>query len=281
GARGRRPPRSPPTRCPPRSPPPRCPPAPRRGHGDEQRRDAARRLRRDGRRSRGLRRLAVAPGAQAGPRPRHCRHGRRRGHGRHPAVTDLTPRNLPPAGGAPADPADPAADPADDPAARLLRRRRVRVGAVVAVLVVAAGFVAVQGLRNATLFFRNVDEAIEQRDDLGAKRFRLQGRVVRGSAAADAGVTTFEVVHNCRVASVRHVSDPPELFGSPWIPVVLEGAWTPGAVANLGGADTHYFLSDRMLVKHTNEYASANEGRVSLAPPAGLLDDCGFDDAAS
>ncbi len=156
----------------------------------------------------------------------------------------------------------------------LLRGRRFKVALVAVVLVVIAAFVLIQGLRNATLFFRNVDEAIEQREELGDRRFRLQGRVIPTTVLTDGGVTTFDVVHNCEVASVRHVTDPPELFESPWIPVVLEGKWTPGAVTVLGGADDHYFLSDRMLVKHTNEYASANEERVSLDPPTGFFDGC-------
>lgn len=159
----------------------------------------------------------------------------------------------------------------------LLRSRRFKVAVAAVVLVVIAGFVVIQGLRNATLFFRNVDEAIAQRDELGDRRFRLQGRVLPLSVATDAGVTVFDVVHNCQVASVRHVTDPPDLFESPWIPVVLEGKWTTGDVVTVAGADDHYFLSDRMLVKHTNEYASVNEARVALTPPDGILDGCPAD----
>ena len=156
----------------------------------------------------------------------------------------------------------------------LLRSRRTKVVLASVVLVVIAGFVLIQGLRNATLFFRNVDEAVAERDELGDRRFRLQGRVVPASVTSEGGVTTFDVVFNCRVAAVRHLTDPPDLFESPWIPVVLEGKWTPGEVATVGGTDTHYFLSDRMLVKHTNEYGAENEERVTLEPPEGFLDGC-------
>lgn len=157
---------------------------------------------------------------------------------------------------------------------KVLRRRRLRVTLVAVVLVLVAGFVLIQGLRNATLFFRNVDEAVEQRDDLGDRRFRLQGRVIPASVSSDEGITVFQVVFNCHVAAVRHVSDPPELFDNPWIPVVLEGRWEPGRVDTLAGSDSHFFLSDRMLVKHTNEYAAENETRVALEPPEGFFDEC-------
>ena len=157
------------------------------------------------------------------------------------------------------------------------RGRRWAVLGITAVLIGAGACVTAQGLRNATLFFRNVDEAVEQRVELGDRRFRLQGRVIPSSVRSESGVTTFQIVHDCAVASVRHVADPPELFSAPWIPVVLEGGWMFGQVRTFAGTDTHYFLSDRMLVKHTNEYASVNEQRISEKAPDGFLDDCPFE----
>ena len=157
------------------------------------------------------------------------------------------------------------------------RNRRWAVLAATVVLVAAAAFVTAQGLRNATLFFRNVDEAVEQRPELDDRRFRIQGRVIPSTVRSESGVTTFQIIHDCVVASVRHTADPPELFTSPWIPVVLEGEWISGQAQTVAGIDTHYFQSDRMLVKHTNEYASVNEQRVSEKLPKGFLNDCPFE----
>src|SRR5690606_36467222 len=68
-------------------------------------------------------------------------------------TTDLTPRAV--------------------PAARR-RRRRTPWAAIALVLVVAALLVVVfNGLGDATLFFRNADEAVAQRDSLGDRRFRI------------------------------------------------------------------------------------------------------------
>src|SRR3546814_14058722 len=83
---------------------------------------------------------------------------------------------------------------------------------------------AYQGLNNATVFFRNVDEAVEQRDDLGDRRFRLQGSVVAGSVEADGSSVRFAVEYGGVQTDVVHAGDPPELF-QPAIPVVLEGRW--------------------------------------------------------
>ena len=183
-------------------------------------------------------------------------------------MSDLSPRH----------PLEASPERAD--ARRVLRRRRraVIVGFVL-VLLIVGGVAVVAGLRNATLFFRNADEAIAERVELADRRFRLQGRVVPSSVAVDGGVTTFEVIHNCASVSVRHSVDPPDLFESPWIPVVLEGRWAPGDVVTVAGRDTHYFSSDNMLVKHTNEYTAANSSRVPDPdePPEGFLDDCPFE----
>ena len=182
-------------------------------------------------------------------------------------MTDLQPRH-------------PLGDDERAVARQALGRRRKRIVAMaVAALLIVGGLVAIAGLRNATLFFRNADEAIAQRTELAERRFRLQGRVVPSSVASDAGVTVFDVVHNCAAVSVRHTVDPPALFESPWIPVVLEGRWVAGETVTVAGRDTHYFASDNMLIKHTNEYTDANAERIPdpNEPPAGFLDDCPFE----
>ncbi|MCO8127722.1 cytochrome c maturation protein CcmE [Acidimicrobiia bacterium EGI L10123] len=148
---------------------------------------------------------------------------------------DLTPRQAPPVGGGSAD-----------------RGKRVAVLGTLGVLVVALVFMAYQGLNNATVFFRNVDEAVEQRDELGDKRFRLQGSVVDGSLESDGTSVRFAVEYGGVRADVVHLGDPPELF-QPDIPVVLEGAWSD---------EGDWFASDRILVKHTEDYEAENPDRT-------------------
>lgn len=123
----------------------------------------------------------------------------------------------------------------------------------ITVVVLALGFVVVQGLSNATTFFYNADEAVERRADTGDRRFRLQGAVVEGSVSSVAEEVSFQVAHAGVVVDVRHVGDPPELFQE-GIPVVLEGRWSE--------ADPTVFASDRILVKHSEEYVEDNGERV-------------------
>jgi cytochrome c-type biogenesis protein CcmE len=128
--------------------------------------------------------------------------------------------------------------------------------AVLAVVLVALGFLVFKGLNNATLYFYNADEAVAQRDHLGDRRFRLQGTVVGDTVRKTSDGVQFTVAFNGARVEVHHVGDPPELF-QPDIPVVLEGRW-----AAAGGA---WFASDRMMVKHSAAYEAENQDRLKEA----------------
>jgi cytochrome c-type biogenesis protein CcmE len=143
----------------------------------------------------------------------------------------------------------------DAPGATSPRRRRSpwAYGALVLVLV-GIGVVAYQALSSASLYFYNADEAVAQKADLGTTRFRLQGSVLDDVEATPAGVT-FTVKYGGVEVPVEHDGDPPELF-EPGIPVVLEGRWA-------ASGDT--FQSDRILVKHSEEYEAENGDRLEDA----------------
>ncbi len=128
---------------------------------------------------------------------------------------------------------------------------RRRLWAAVAVMAAALGFLLLSGLGDATVYFKTADEAVDERAELGSRRFRLEGTVVPGSVRQDGGEVGFQV-RGTRGATVdvTHQGDPPELF-QPGLPVVLEGAWAGDAYA-----------SDRIMVKHTSEYQARHPERV-------------------
>jgi cytochrome c-type biogenesis protein CcmE len=134
----------------------------------------------------------------------------------------------------------------DEGTRRPARRRRVLPMLVLGLVAVAIAIFVWQGLSGATLYFRNADEAVAQRDSLGDRRFRLQGTVV-DDPVRQGDTVDFQVTYNGVVVDVEHQGDPPELF-RPGIPVVLEGRWA-GPV----------FASDRILVKHDEEYQSKKQ----------------------
>lgn len=165
----------------------------------------------------------------------------------------------------------------DDDAARLTprvapaaRRRRKNPFALVAlvVIVVALGAVVFSALGDATLFFRNADEAVAQRTDLGDRRFRIQGLVDGDSITPTARGVDFVVTHNGVDVTIAYQGDPPDLF-QPGIPVVIEGRWARTDNAEfvapddaLPTDDGWYFSGDRALVKHTEVYQEDHPDRV-------------------
>lgn len=143
-----------------------------------------------------------------------------------------------------------------EPAAPARRRRHPWAYGVLAVVLVGLGVVVYQGLTSASLYFYNADEAVEQRADLADKRFRLQGTVQADSIEAIDGGVAFMVAFNGVEVAVQHDGDPPELF-QPGIPVVLDGSWSAG--------DDDVFESDRIVVKHSEQYQADNGDRLSEA----------------
>ncbi|HET6949304.1 MAG TPA: cytochrome c maturation protein CcmE [Acidimicrobiales bacterium] len=161
---------------------------------------------------------------------------------------ELTPRTLEP--GDDAGAAAGAGAPGDGTPRRRPRRGRRRWPslAVLVVVVGGLGLFGYKGLNDATLYFRNADEAVAQRDSLGTKRFRLQGTVT-GEPSEAAGVVDFTVAFNGVTVAVRHQGSPPDLF-RPGVPVVLEGRWSDAG---------DVFESDRILVKHDESYEAKDE----------------------
>ncbi len=138
------------------------------------------------------------------------------------------------------------------PRVRFTTRRRVAI--VVAIISASLGFMVFRGLGDATMYFRTADEAVAQRDELGARRFRLEGKVVAGSVVESAGGVEFRVASAGVEVPVVHQGDPPELFQD-GIPVVLEGRFA-GAT----------YESDRIMVRHTSEYREQHPDRVEDSP---------------
>ena len=128
---------------------------------------------------------------------------------------------------------------------------RMRTWVVGALILGALGFLLARGLGDATVYFKTADEAVAQRASLGTRRFRIEGTVVAGTVHQAGDDVRFVIENKGATVAVRHRGDPPELF-RPGIPVVLEGRF----------ARTE-FESDRIMVKHTEDYRAKHPDRVS------------------
>jgi cytochrome c-type biogenesis protein CcmE len=133
------------------------------------------------------------------------------------------------------------------------RRRQVVAGLVIAGALV---FLLLEGLNNATVYFKTADQAVADRASLGSRPFRIEG-TVEPDVHQVGGVTTFSIVANGVRVQVVNSRQPPQLF-KPGIPVVLEGHWQ-GQV----------YDSDQIMVKHTASYVEAHPDRLKSQLPAG------------
>jgi cytochrome c-type biogenesis protein CcmE len=122
------------------------------------------------------------------------------------------------------------------------------------VLVAAVGFLLFKGLTEASVFFLNVDEAVERQEELGSDRFRIQGYIVSDSVSTDGEYVVFQLTYGGEVAQIRHQGNPAEVL-HPETPVVLEGAWNGDR-----------FESDLLLNKHDEVYEEENPERLDYDP---------------
>ena len=132
-----------------------------------------------------------------------------------------------------------------------MKNRRASLAMVA--IVGALGLVVFKGLGSATLYFRTAGEAVEQRQSLGTRRFRIEGVVLPGTVKTVGQTVQFTIEDGSDV-KVVHRGDPPELF-QPNVPVVLEGRFESAT----GDA---VFQSDRIMIKHGSVYKQANPSRV-------------------
>ena len=155
---------------------------------------------------------------------------------------DVTPRTAP-------------VEPAPPPARRT--SRGLLVGLVIVALLGVTGFLLIKVVDDASLYYYNADEAVAKKDDLGDRRFRVQGTYVGTADERADGTIAFDIAFDGVEVAVEHSGAEPALF-KPGIPVVLEGRWSD---------DGSTFLSDRIEVKHGEEYREENPDRVPADAP--------------
>lgn len=154
------------------------------------------------------------------------------------------------------------------------RRRFLPILIGVGVIVAVVGLVV--NLVGGSLFFYNADEAVFRRVELGDERFTLQGAPIGCSIAKgfddDDPVVAFSITFGGETVDVVHFGDPADLF-QPGIPVVLDGAWVDASPAVDGfdaiADDGWHFASDRMRVKHDNDYKNDNDDRLAESRAVG------------
>jgi cytochrome c-type biogenesis protein CcmE len=126
---------------------------------------------------------------------------------------------------------------------------------VLAGVLVAGGVIVTQFLRSAVDYYCNVDEVGVRSGCDVDRRLRIQGVVERGTVVAAGGDTDFVVAFNGVRIPVHYDGEPGGIFKE-CIPVVVHGRLDEA---------TDTFLGDRVEVKHSDEYVSVNDDRLTEA----------------
>ena len=133
------------------------------------------------------------------------------------------------------------------------RRRKWLPMVFIGLVVVAGGVIVTQFLTSAIDYYCNVDEVGTRDGCEGDRRIRVQGIVLENSVKKTDGATTFTLVFNEKEIDIAYEGDPGGIFQE-CIPVVAHGRMVEGA-----------FESDRIEVKHSNQYVEVNEERLAKA----------------
>lgn len=140
------------------------------------------------------------------------------------------------------------------------RGRRKWLGPVLVAAVVLVGAGVVYALLNsATTYYCNADEIGTKAGCEAGKRFRLLGNVDDGSIVVGTPFR-FTVSHNGRTVPVTYEGEPAGKFQA-CVPVLVEGAY-----------DGTAFEGDRIIVRHDENYAERNPGRVEGYDERGACD---------
>jgi cytochrome c-type biogenesis protein CcmE len=99
-------------------------------------------------------------------------------------------------------------------------------------------------LQKSAVYMRTVSYAVEHREQLGDRTFRMAGTVVTGTIRdkASGKGSEFEVTEGGATASVDYTGGPRELFKD-CAPAVVNGHWSGTT-----------FVADQLLIKHGSNY---------------------------
>ena len=147
--------------------------------------------------------------------------------------------------------------PANDPTGSFDEMRKAKPWLAifaVALVVVGLGAVLFKGLTSAAVYFKNVDEAVAERTELGDKTFRMQGIVQPDTVKQTSGGAEFVLAYGGKEALVSHTGSEPALFSEPDIPVVVIGNWNGST-----------FESSEIVIAHDESYVEENPDRIAEA----------------
>ena len=107
------------------------------------------------------------------------------------------------------------------------------------------------GLDQNLVYFVTPSELAAKGDNAIGAPVRLGGMVLTGSVSKEANTTSFTITDHQKDILVKTHTTPPQMFQES-MGVVVEGAMTAEG----------YFLAERVMIKHGNDYHPPKEGQM-------------------
>ncbi|MCB9794074.1 MAG: cytochrome c maturation protein CcmE [Alphaproteobacteria bacterium] len=139
------------------------------------------------------------------------------------------------------------------------RRRRLFLGLTLAIGSAVLAFIAFGDMGENLVYFWEPTQLVEAGDDAYGAQIRLGGLVKEGSLDWDEASQELRMVvtDGAHEVKVHATGAPPQMLRE-GIGVVVEGTMVKGGSA--GGPAGGTFETDRLMVKHSNEYRAPQEG---------------------
>ncbi len=133
-------------------------------------------------------------------------------------------------------------------------RRRLVYGLLGIGILVVAGYMINQALTTSLVYFILPNEYAQSPSQYDGRRIRLGGLVAPESVRFNDFdlQLTFLVTDGIETYPVQHVGAPPELFREN-AGVVIEGSFDSGT-----------FVSDNLLIKHSEVYEAPEDGHIDV-----------------
>lgn len=133
-------------------------------------------------------------------------------------------------------------------------QRRLFLGGALVAVAISLGVIASGSMSEELIYYWDPTQLLEAGENAIGADVRLAGVVVAGTKQWDEETQTlrFDVSDTQQTVSVLSYGNPPQMFRE-GIGVVVEGTMTEGGL----------FESQRLMVKHSNEYRAPEEGVAS------------------
>lgn len=130
-------------------------------------------------------------------------------------------------------------------------QRRLFLGGALVAVAIGLGVIASGSIGDELIYYWDPSQLMAAGDSAIGADVRLAGVVVQGTKEWDEASQTlrFDVSDNNTTVSVVSHGNPPQMFRE-GIGVVVEGTMTEGGA----------FESQRLMVKHSNEYRAPEDG---------------------